>query len=84
MSRAYPENYCEVLADGMSMIFTKLIELDSHNSPIVRKQILDDVQYFLYNSEKLIPLKKDKTAFLEAFKEKAAAIDTYLSKAKPN
>lgn len=88
ISKFTPDSYYEVLVSGKNQLLKKdiknLIETKDYNSPIVKKQILDDVHYYVYNGEKLFQVKKDKEVILEAFKEKAAGINAYLSATKPN
>jgi hypothetical protein len=88
VSRFTPETYFEVLVDGKSTLLKKnsknLVETKDYNSPVTKKQIVNNEQYYLYNGTKVMLMKKDKTAILEAFPEKAIGIEAYLSSKKPN
>lgn len=88
VARLSPDSYFEVLVDGKGMLLKKtvknVVEKREYNSSVVKKQIQNDVQYYFYNGENLLPVKKSKAAFVEGTKDRSAAIERFIADNKLN
>ncbi|MDB5206830.1 MAG: hypothetical protein JWR72_1905 [Flavisolibacter sp.] len=82
------ETYFEVLADGKIILLKKtiknIIESKDYNSPVTKKQIIDDDQYYLYNDGQMFLVKKDKAAIASVLKSKAPGMEAYIAANKLN
>lgn len=88
LARFTPESFFEILVDGENMLLKKtvknVVEKREYNSSETKKYIQNDVQYFFYDGEKLLAVKKDKAAFVEGTKDKGSAVESYISASKLN
>jgi hypothetical protein len=80
--------YFEVLASGKITLLKKtgksIMETKEYNSPVVKKEIMDNVQYFIFSDNMLTPVKKDQSFIVQILKEKIPGIETYLKSTKLN
>lgn len=68
--------YYQVLAEGkmtlLKKVYKKITETREYNSATTVKKIGDNVAYYVFFEDKMIPLKKDKSFFLNNFNKKEA------------
>lgn len=83
-----PDSYLEVLESGKITLLKKttksIMETKDYNSPILKKEILGNVQYFVFSDSKLTSLKKDQSSVIEILRGKIPEIETYIKSAKLN
>ncbi len=69
-------SYYQVLAEGkiilLKKIYKKITETREYNSATTVKKIGDNVAYYVFFEDKMIPLKKDKSFFINNFGKKEA------------
>jgi hypothetical protein len=80
--------YFEILASGKITLLKKMtksiMETKEYNSPVVKKEIMDNIQYFVFFDNKITAFKKDQSFITETLKDKIPDIETYLKSTKLN